>query len=881
MPTNNDVISDDWEDLYIPGFTGGLNLDADTEAIQNDEFVRLENVYFHKKALKTDYGYEDSAIGHKDDYPPLAQDSHLLFAGIPRKSFTHIHSNGILDRFLVTDKGLFQWGFGYTDINTFYGYFCDFDGSTYIRRNGSLTGAADGKTGTISFWLKLDGGDGTLQYIFSGLTAFGGAVRVHVARFADNTLVIQCTNSSGLAVTTLQSNVSVTADGLPHHIVATWDNTDANKRRLLIDGVDRLLAAGTNLDQNIDYTLGDWVIGATVSGADRLNGQVGELIFHTVYLDVAIQANLEKFLIDGRPADLGTTGSNPFGVQPLVYQSIRAGESVSAFQTNRGSGGNFSTVTGTPVLGGRLGLSTASYGDTGYGYKYVNSGVESTLTVTVSTGVTSITVADGSIFSPGQPIAIITDDGLQIHSKISSIAGNVLTLHEALPGNITATSGNQVFVGIVLSAPNDDDTNTETTTVSAVSIPWNDWFVFTNNIDPIMYYDPDTSKAIELPGTSGWHCRGLAIYDNSLILVGMIEDGTDIPQRIRWSDEADAIEFEAGASGFVDLLDSTDVCLCAYKQGPYLSIYRNNSIVRGQPGADVRFEFNTIIPNQGPVNANAVAPMGDLHFLVARDGFYIYDGGYSLAPVAEKITDGLTQFTPDYVENNDYVTSPFKNLTAVYVKQRKMIVVSMQADTAIQTDEDPVMLFLLDINTWIGSIRTFPLAITGLGLIPLDDAVGLEWQEVQGVWDDHEESWLSGSQKTLPISLDLLTFAEDANDHIYTYRYGSLVGTQQPLAISESITYTVDTKDFSHPSLLTLLNYIEIKTKSTNSITIQYSTDQGQNWSAYATVNSASTPTKSRLFKQLVARTIRFRFTGTGDFELFWLNLQYRPEFEW
>jgi len=58
------------------------------------------------------------------------------------------------------------------------------------------------------------------------------------------------------------------------------------------------------------------------------------------FVDLSIAANRRKFIaVDLTPVDLGDTGTNPFGYQPAMYMSVRAGGVPNDILLNRGAGG--------------------------------------------------------------------------------------------------------------------------------------------------------------------------------------------------------------------------------------------------------------------------------------------------------------------------------------------------------------------------------------------------------------------------------------------------------------------------------------------------------------------------------------------------------------
>jgi hypothetical protein len=226
----------------------------------------------------------------------------------------------------------------------------DFDGTNDFIRRAALTGAADSKTGILSFWLRLDGGDGSgLQLMMGGtgaLASFG------VARSASNVLSISGQSSAGgSTVLSMASASTYTAGATWRHLLASWDLANAAGHLYVNDVQDRA-GSPTLTDSIVDYTVDSWTIGAAINDVFKTDGALAELYFAPgQYLDFSLVHNRRKFIsASGKPVHLGTDGSMPTGTAPLVYLHLDDAEAVANFATNRGTGGDFS-ITGTLETG--------------------------------------------------------------------------------------------------------------------------------------------------------------------------------------------------------------------------------------------------------------------------------------------------------------------------------------------------------------------------------------------------------------------------------------------------------------------------------------------------------------------------------------------------
>lgn len=214
-----------------------------------------------------------------------------------------------------------------------------FDGANdFLTRTTDLTGIADGKTGTISFWTRLDSTSVTNQFLANLSSYFGVAIN-STPKFRITGL-----NASATLILDLMSAATYSASPVWIHVLASWDLATA-AGHLYINGVSDLAASPTLSNDTINYATAtpSWAIGENTSGSNKLNGCLSELWFNTSYLDLSVQANREKFILNGAPVSLGADGSTPTGASPLIYLPNRA----ALVGINAGTGGNFN-ISGSP-----------------------------------------------------------------------------------------------------------------------------------------------------------------------------------------------------------------------------------------------------------------------------------------------------------------------------------------------------------------------------------------------------------------------------------------------------------------------------------------------------------------------------------------------------
>lgn len=235
-----------------------------------------------------------------------------------------------------------------THRNLYRNMAATFDGTNdYMARGADLTGIADGKTATYSFWVKFNGGDGANQALI-GSNSTVANWRNGIFRRTTNLLGVSGRNAAGTSILNLSSSVTVYADGLWHHVLVSYDLA-ASVAYVYLDDAD-VTTITTLTNDTIDFTTGNLFIGADNTAAAKLNADLSAFWFDHTYLNIAQVGNRRKFIDGGRmPVYLGANGERPLGSSPLLYQKVSLGGAASDFATNQGTGGNF-TITGALAL---------------------------------------------------------------------------------------------------------------------------------------------------------------------------------------------------------------------------------------------------------------------------------------------------------------------------------------------------------------------------------------------------------------------------------------------------------------------------------------------------------------------------------------------------
>ena len=229
-----------------------------------------------------------------------------------------------------------------------------FDGTNdYLARGAGFTGAADSNTLLISFWIKSNTIE-TFDRILSSsseniaiLFDSGGHVEFFISTGASQLYVTGSTNLN---------------DGNWHHVMFALDNNSGSRAyHFYVDGIPESVTVNNDDGAfTIDFTQTDWYFATAAPGINTIQAQFIDFYFAPgQYLDISNAGNRAKFRTqNGKPVDLGATGSTPTGTAPILFLHLDQGETANNFATNAGTG-NGMTLTGSLTTGETL---TGVYG---------------------------------------------------------------------------------------------------------------------------------------------------------------------------------------------------------------------------------------------------------------------------------------------------------------------------------------------------------------------------------------------------------------------------------------------------------------------------------------------------------------------------------------
>lgn len=490
-------------------------------------------------------------------------------------------------------------------------------------------------------------------------------------------------------------------------------------------------------------------------------------------------------------------------------------------------------------------------------WQYASSEQAYNLTGAVAAGGNVFPLSSVTNMSIGSRIGIVLSDGSQLQTTITNIAVLNVTTLAHVPVGLTANNGAAVALAREL-------TGSTVIQVCASPFPENGWLIFSNGINPILYYDAGLVKL--LPGLpTNTTCQAMIVFHEQLFIANLIENGTAFPQRVRRSDQADPTEWATGISGVDNLVDTEDFFLSLAILGPWLIGYRETSIMRcsylGLPNQTVFWEY--MVYGEGIVSQNGMAELGGEHLVVGNQGIYKYKGGYDL----EAISDNVYSIFFSAVQGELHARAK-STLFTQYIGDYDEVWIIYPKEPSLLPNK--MLRISLAGNAWYS--REFADEfISASPYLPLADTT---WATATGTWATNIRPWNSRifNQNVPNI---LLCPATRQTIEAFDYSAATDDGTV--------ISWSMQTKDIGEGD--EVLRWDSVRIFGIGTGTLSYSQDAGETWTEIDDIVLGSTRRDLDLLGLSdvpVSQYIRFKIEGTDvSFVFIFLEVWYLRESEW
>lgn len=495
-------------------------------------------------------------------------------------------------------------------------------------------------------------------------------------------------------------------------------------------------------------------------------------------------------------------------------------------------------------------------------WKYISAAYSQALTVAAIATDTTLTVASTVGLANGDFIGIELDNGTQFQTKVNGVPGpTTIPLLNAMPS--AAAIGRIVVEAVAL-------TGSDSWGIVFDAVPWHNWTVFTNGVNPPMYYDGVFCKAIpNLPSAGSTVCRTLAAYEGYLVLADLIVGGTRLPWNVMWSDNGDATVWSSGDAGSAPLLKSKDPTTAMKKLGRDLILYNKHSATRGtlittspSPFAFTTINFGRSVGSEGvgTLSSRSVIALEHLHIVPAVEGVYAFSGGTSLQRLSQKIDELINNIDQSKLTHCFSEVLSDRNWVAIFYPTTQ--------------DTFPRQAFLLHRITGEWSERKFDREFSFAA--SRTPTTGVRYIDLVGTMQEQKWTALTlNPQAGSPV----IVLGDPANNKVFEYDYRQTTeDTQTPLGQFISKQYNAYDRSMR-------LDWVEVEFSS-GSIQVVLLNQQLSGTPGYILYGELTNPlsisTTLRIRKQMNLQNfaIALNISGTNT-SLFRLSFRYRQSSRW
>lgn len=343
-------------------------------------------------------------------------------------------------------------------------------------------------------------------------------------------------------------------------------------------------------------------------------------------------------------------------------------------------------------------------------------------------------------FTAGEELIIAKGTSREERAFVDTVGTNELTLTTALSNTHLNSDLDKIYRVAEFGLENElsqvDTDNTQNT------------YYFTDGVNAVQKWDAGEVYHEPLPGigstddgatypdveglgtiTSDVKARYIRSFEGFLVLGYMVEEGEDIPQKIRWS-RLDNFESwvnntdGTGQAGFFTF-ESSDWIMGLHQLKRELLIYRERSIEAmsyiGEP--DI-FGFRRAEMGTGLVAPRALVDLGDKHIFVGPDNFWGYNG-VSLIAIGDPIKDRFF---------NEVDPSQLENVMAVFLEERDEVWFTYS--TTGNRVHDKAFVYNTVFRKWSG-----PRDVDGVGYGYYRKTANETWDSMSGTWNDAVGQW--------------------------------------------------------------------------------------------------------------------------------------------
>lgn len=486
-------------------------------------------------------------------------------------------------------------------------------------------------------------------------------------------------------------------------------------------------------------------------------------------------------------------------------------------------------------------------------------------------GATTVSLDNVTDIAIGTPIGIMLDNGVQHQTVVTGVTVLDVDFADAIP------VGRSVALGALVAGALTLNGDPALSQVCIQLFSGNDWIVFCNGVNEIVYYDPATNLVNVLPGLpTNTICRTMAVYHDCLFLGNVSENGTIMQRRVRMSDLADPTVWTPGMgiAAIYDLLDTEDPIQVLAPLGPWLVCYGTNTVVRasyiGAFNETVFWEYmvrgdGVQTQGDGAQSQGAVCSIGAEHVIVGKNNIYSYGGDYTLKPIGDGVFANFLAVEGD-------LWAPAKDtLFTVYVPALREVWILYPSGDLESAPTLPNKMLRLTIGTAAWSTRHFADSVVGSGVFTPQDE--LTWATAPGVWSD--DIWARPwSSRTFTQNIPNIFLCPAEGEQLFVYDYAALTDN------GDTIEWEVTTKDFGDGTVF--WRWEDVRLLGQGAVLLERSEDEGATWNSLGTLVLGDDIAIGHVDIDRVSTRMMLRLSGDDStFELRYIHINRVLDSEW
>lgn len=393
-------------------------------------------------------------------------------------------------------------------------------------------------------------------------------------------------------------------------------------------------------------------------------------------------------------------------------------------------------------------------------------------------------------------------------------------------------------------------TGTNANFFSSVTDPADDLFIFTNYIDRPRKIGIAGGNSQDLGGTANFKAKFVEYVNPYVIFANLIEGGTAIPNKCRWSDSGAPEVYTGGNSGSQLFMDEPSVIRGMKKLRDLLFIYKEKSTYRGYKVSTASiFDFGgPFTVGKGVLSGRTIVDIGDAHIYMGLNDFHLNDGVR-----IQDIGGAIREYLFNRINRSKYET-----MHAIHVEIYKEVwffitVVGQDWPTEVWKYNYALGFWYQDSIANCCSAAAFK------------NVSDMAWDDIIPAWDDSPWAW---DDRSGAANAPMPVFGMDTGfTHI-------MDGTKKN-DILTAFTGRLETRDYqgqyTNGEIAEEARFVQMDVWARgDSLKLYYSTDEGTNWTYIGEMDLDLTLTKKYTFWfDVLAQKIRFKFENMNSDETF------------